>query len=244
MRSTKEIWEREYSGKNIPSSVSSRPSRSLPIFLDFLRSKNIKPGGKIIEPGCGRGRNGLYMAKLGFDVFGLDIASNALGEFKERADVQGIAPRVHLYNTPISKKLPFPDKFFDIGVDIEAFFRLVTKNDIYTYRKEIYRVLKDGAYLLQYQLHPGDGYYKSVLRDPSKSDDGIAVFQDKNETRGRLYTTTQLKYLFSGFFAPRMSRTLEFQDITYDIMYGMPYRRKLSLVIFQKIPHRPPRARP
>jgi SAM-dependent methyltransferase len=51
--------------------------------------KNIKPG-KAIDVAMGQGRNAIYLAKLGWDVTGFDIADEAMEYAKKQAKLQNI----------------------------------------------------------------------------------------------------------------------------------------------------------
>jgi ubiquinone/menaquinone biosynthesis C-methylase UbiE len=158
----------------------------------------------------------------------MDIATNALREYQKAVKKQHMEKSIHLINGDLTKTLPFKDGFFDVAVDITTLFRLTVKKEIYNYAAEIRRVLKAGGYLLEYQLHPRDKYYSSL---PANAD---GVFVDRDGASGHLYTTNQLRNLFLFGFKPVYAKTLVFRDKSRDIMYGKPYKRTLSLVIFRK----------
>ena len=44
------------------------------------------PRGRALDVACGKGRNALYLAELGFDVVAMDISSVALAEGRKRAE--------------------------------------------------------------------------------------------------------------------------------------------------------------
>lgn len=54
----------------------------LPFLIDRLRFDD---GGRIIEPGCGHGAIAIPLAKLGFEVLGLDIRPEAVREVNDVA---------------------------------------------------------------------------------------------------------------------------------------------------------------
>jgi tellurite methyltransferase len=41
-------------------------------------SKEISPGGRVLDIGCGEGKNALWLAKRGFEATALDKDKNAL----------------------------------------------------------------------------------------------------------------------------------------------------------------------
>jgi 2-polyprenyl-3-methyl-5-hydroxy-6-metoxy-1,4-benzoquinol methylase len=46
--------------------------------------------GRVLDVGCGTGENALYLAGLGFDVWGTDAVPSAIGKAKEKAKKRGI----------------------------------------------------------------------------------------------------------------------------------------------------------
>jgi 2-polyprenyl-3-methyl-5-hydroxy-6-metoxy-1,4-benzoquinol methylase len=46
--------------------------------------------GRVLDVGCGTGENALYLANLGFEVWGIDSASSAIKKAKEKAKKRGI----------------------------------------------------------------------------------------------------------------------------------------------------------
>ena len=84
MSTPKEIWENEYIvKKSLPSSYRNTPSRGL-ILVDSLIpfTKN----NRVLDLGCGIGRNALYLASKGLEVDAIDFSNAALTEFKKRLD--------------------------------------------------------------------------------------------------------------------------------------------------------------
>lgn len=45
--------------------------------------------GRVLDVGCGTGENALYLASLGFEVYGIDISPSAIGMAKEKARKRG-----------------------------------------------------------------------------------------------------------------------------------------------------------
>lgn len=52
--------------------------------------KTIEPGGKALDVGAGMGRNGVYLAKLGWDVTGIDLSVQGLEVMKADAEKAGL----------------------------------------------------------------------------------------------------------------------------------------------------------
>lgn len=72
----KEPLLRIYSDRNrpIPFFVNT-PDENL---VQYFKNNWIAPGGKVLELGCGPGRNAIYFAKQEFEVDAVDLSEEAL----------------------------------------------------------------------------------------------------------------------------------------------------------------------
>jgi 2-polyprenyl-3-methyl-5-hydroxy-6-metoxy-1,4-benzoquinol methylase len=46
--------------------------------------------GRVLDLGCGPGRNAIYLASLGFDVDAIDLSATAIAWARERAEEAGV----------------------------------------------------------------------------------------------------------------------------------------------------------
>src|ERR1700683_3325466 len=82
--------------------------------FDQLLRKRIVPGMRVLDAGCGSGRNLLYFLREGYDVFGVDSDPRAVG------DVRGLAAKLALDLPPYNfraeriEEMSFPANFADI----------------------------------------------------------------------------------------------------------------------------------
>lgn len=223
MYDPKEVWEMEYQLKTIPSSFKKVPSDVLPAFVEFLKKKDIT-AGKVLDIGCGTGRNSLYLAKLGFEVYGIDISSSALKEFKRLAEENNLQNKVHIILSSVTKRQYLPDIFFDISIDVSTFFHLITEKERLDYLDEISRLLKTGSYLMEVQFLKDDEYYKSMLVDDN-------IFLDKNNgTKGVLYSKNEIIDFFSKKFEIILTKAIKEKGK----MLNKEYKRSRILAILKK----------
>ena len=97
------VWDERFStNKNL---YSTAPNFQ---FADYLKLK--KPG-KILLPGDGEGRNGVFAAKLGWDVTTFDYSKIAIKHTRELAESAGVS--IHSICASIDE-VQFPEGHFDI----------------------------------------------------------------------------------------------------------------------------------
>lgn len=87
LRSPKPFWDEFYADreKKVPFFVNV-PDENL---VSYVVNKLI-PKGKVLDIGCGAGRNALYLTKQGFEVTGVDLSEEAINWAKERAFKEGL----------------------------------------------------------------------------------------------------------------------------------------------------------
>ena len=116
------------------------------VFDQILRG-NIAAGMKVLDAGCGYGRNLVYLLREGAEVFALD--ADAAGVAHVKALAAELAPQLPAENFRVGaiEKMPWADGFADVVIcnsvlhfarDEEQFLAMVT---------ELWRVLRPGGML-------------------------------------------------------------------------------------------------
>jgi tellurite methyltransferase len=79
------------------------------LFDQLLRGR-IAPGMRVLDAGCGYGRNLVYFLNAGYEVFGVDADADAVDA------VRGMAVRLPASNFRVGRleERPFPDMFADV----------------------------------------------------------------------------------------------------------------------------------
>ena len=82
--------------------------------FDQLLRGHITPGVRILDAGCGPGRNLVYLLREGYDVYGVDRDEKAIHFLRERA--AALAPTLPTANFQVAtlENLPYDDAFFDV----------------------------------------------------------------------------------------------------------------------------------
>jgi ubiquinone/menaquinone biosynthesis C-methylase UbiE len=84
--------------------------------MRFARDRRPSLGrGRLLDLGCGAGRNALPLARDGWDVLGTDLSWPMLKAAAGRAEEEGLGRRLALALAPM-ESLPAPDRSFDVVV--------------------------------------------------------------------------------------------------------------------------------
>lgn len=101
---------------------------------EFVKFKNFLPSGKILEIGCGGGRDAKVLISMGYDYIGTDVAKNFINEAKKTV-VNGKFLCRSVYD------LEFEKNSFD-GFWTSAVFLHIPKDKVDDALREVSRVTK------------------------------------------------------------------------------------------------------
>lgn len=126
-------WDRIFkkSGK-----VFYEVHKDLPRIVRIFKKRHFR---RILDLGCGSGRHLIYLAKNGFDVYGLDIAEHGIEISKSWLREWNLQAKLKVWD--FYKKLPYKNDFFDAVISIKSFHHGKIENIRKTI-KEVERVLK------------------------------------------------------------------------------------------------------
>jgi tellurite methyltransferase len=82
-------------------------------WFDQLLRGRITPGMRVLDAGCGGGRNLVYLLREGYEVFGADADPRAIAEVRRLA--RALAPHLPANNFRVEnvEQMSFPDAFAD-----------------------------------------------------------------------------------------------------------------------------------
>lgn len=115
--------------------------------LDQVMKGRITKGMKILDAGCGVGRNSEYFIKNNFNIFGIDIEKEAIQNTKEQ---------IALWNSHFDAKhftianlieIPFPDNEFDFIISSAVLHFSIDRAHFRKQFEELTRVLKPNGIL-------------------------------------------------------------------------------------------------
>jgi SAM-dependent methyltransferase len=223
----REIWEQEYRLRGLPTSRKSEPSRGARFLVEVLSAAGAPCQGRLLDAGCGSGRNALFLAVQGFEVCGLDIALEALREFRAAVSAAGLGARALCLQQSMDTLYPFRPSSFDVATSFTSLENLVDDEELDRFREEVWRVLRPSGYLSLYFLTTGDGFYGPLPRQSTERH--VVVAPDSGLTQ-RVYEEGEVEDLFGRRFRVVRRRSFRFDDSRF----GRSYERHLTGLVLQK----------
>ncbi|HTZ61037.1 MAG TPA: class I SAM-dependent methyltransferase [Thermoplasmata archaeon] len=135
-----EQWYRRRDYRRMPW-YSPQPS---PWLVEATRAGHFRPGGSILDVGCGTGTNVLWLAQQGFRPVGVDVSPTAIAIATRRAGRQRAKADFRVAGVD---RLPFGGGSFDAALDSGCFHSIPLRFRA-PYAKELARVLRPDARFL------------------------------------------------------------------------------------------------
>jgi SAM-dependent methyltransferase len=116
------------------------------VFDQLLRGR-LKPAMRLIDAGCGSGRNLVYFLRSGYDVFGADADAEAIASVRQLA--AKLAPQLPADNFRVEpvEHMTFPDGFGDAVLSSAVLHFARDDRQFSGMVHEMWRVLKPGGML-------------------------------------------------------------------------------------------------
>ncbi len=152
--------------------VFLKPQEDIPRIVKLFKKKGIK---KVLDLGCGSGRHTVYLAKNGFDVYGIDIAPVGIKLTKDWLKQEKL--RADLKFGSIYQKLPYEDNFFDALIAIQVINHGKIEN-IRKLIKEMERILKPNGLIfitVMQKTSVRNWRINSIKREIYCGDDGVSI---------------------------------------------------------------------
>lgn len=157
--------------------------------VPLLRKRGAR---RVLDLGCGAGRHVVYLAKNGFEVYGMDISPVGLDHARGWLSREGLSAAL-VQRDMTEFPYPYPDGFFDAAISLYVIYH-TTLGNMRQVLAEIDRVLQPGGLaLLTFQSREGWRYGRGVEIEPNTfipdtgEDRGVPHhFSDEAEVRGIL----------------------------------------------------------
>ncbi len=117
------------------------------VFDQLLRG-NITPDMRLLDAGCGYGRNLVYLLREGFEVFGMDADADAIDHVRQLSVSLGTRlPAENFYYAGPIHQLPQTDGFFDVVLCNSVLHFAQSQRHFHAMLAELWRVLRPGGLL-------------------------------------------------------------------------------------------------
>ncbi len=135
-----ERFSQRYAGGEVPWDAALPP----PEVVDL--AVQLEPA-RALDLGCGYGRTSIYLARLGWQVDGVDFVAAAVAEARRRAAIDGVGERTRFHVGSVTR-LDFLEPPFALAIDIGCMHALES-DELRDYHAGLLRLLPPGAtYLL------------------------------------------------------------------------------------------------
>jgi SAM-dependent methyltransferase len=116
------------------------------LFDQILRG-NIAPGMRVVDAGCGGGRNIAYLLRERYEVFGVDVSAEAVAAARELA--RKLAPGLPSENFQVAgvEAMPFSDELADVVVCHSVLHFARDEAQLEAMVRGLWRVLRPGGML-------------------------------------------------------------------------------------------------
>lgn len=223
-KETASLWKKEYEQQGIPSSYRNEPSSVVskffyPYYKTRSPQKFIK---KVVDMGCGLGRNSIFFAEKGFDVTALDIVADNIEQIQQYAEEHNL--KITAICGDVTEKIPAEDNSVDIIIDIFCYKHQLNDNKREFYRKELCRILKDNGYYLLSLAGKDDGYYGPLLQENNNQ-----IIDPHTNIGSVLFDPEDIKKEFAGYKIKKIQTTRK-----NGLMHGKEYERVTHAFIMKK----------
>ena len=119
---------------------------NIDIYLfDQLLKGRLSPGMRMLDAGCGSGRNLIYFLRAGYQVFGVDQSEDAIREVRRLASA--LAPQLPADNFRVepAERMSFASEVFDLVLSSAVLHFARDEEQWQTMIDEMWRVLKPGG---------------------------------------------------------------------------------------------------
>ncbi|MFJ7629212.1 class I SAM-dependent methyltransferase [Streptomyces sp. NPDC097595] len=190
----KDFWDRFYADRSRPVPFFPvKPDESLAGYLD----RGLIAPGRVLDLGCGAGRNALYLASRGFEVDAVDLSPVAIAWARERVADAGEDVRFvcgNVFSLPVTE-LSGP---YDLVVDSGCFHHLPPHRRV-SYLALLDRVLAPGGHLALSCFAAGAEGMGSELADAD-------LYRERRLHGGLAYTPESLRRIFSDLMEVELRR--------------------------------------
>lgn len=113
--------------------------------FDQLLRGNVHPGMRVVDAGCGRGRNLVYLMRAGCDIYGVDADPEAIEQVRRLAANIGVPSPAERFQAAPIETMPFPNGFTDAVLSSAVLHFAPNETRFRAMLAEMWRVLRTGG---------------------------------------------------------------------------------------------------
>ena len=113
---------------------------------------------RLLELGCGQGRDTLFFGRNGLHVTATDYSQSALDAVTAKARLAGLSARIDTQRHDVRDPLPFPDGSFEGCYSHMLYCMALTTAELERLSHEVQRVLVPGGLNIYTVRHTGDAH--------------------------------------------------------------------------------------
>ena len=218
------LWAHEHkTTEGIPSLAFPEASECIYKMLEYAKKHKINFGKKVLDIGCGKGRDSIYLAQKGYDVSAFDFVPEAIDFLKQRAIREHVYVKSNVAR--MDKSWLYKQETFDLIIDDTASMSIDTLEGRTICRNETFRTLKKGGYAIVYVISADDEFENTF---PKGTEHNTVIWEGGRVEK--LYTSDEIKTFYSRFI------TIDQIEMTSvdDNKYGKNWVRKTIWNLFQK----------
>ncbi len=116
------------------------------VFDQILRG-NIAPGMRVLDAGCGYGRNLVYLLREGCEIYALDADPDGVDHVRQLSAALNTGLPAENFQVGAIERMPFPDNFADVVLCNSVLHFARDERQFQAMLRELWRVLKPGGML-------------------------------------------------------------------------------------------------
>ncbi len=116
------------------------------VFDQILRG-NIGPGMRVLDAGCGYGRNLVYLMREGVEVFGLDLDASGIAHVRRLSASMETGLAAENFQVGPIERMPFADGFADVVICSAVLHFARDDEQFHAMLAELWRVVRPGGML-------------------------------------------------------------------------------------------------
>ncbi|HEU5334282.1 MAG TPA: class I SAM-dependent methyltransferase [Actinocrinis sp.] len=147
-------WQDTY--RRHPGMYGAQPSEPAVHAAELFAASG---ANRVLELGCGHGRDALHFARCGFTVTGADFSTEVVRQMLDAAGAAGLGDRVGALVHDAREPLPLPDDSVDAVFAHMLLCMALSTPQLEALVAEVRRVLVPGGVFVYTVRHSGDAHY-------------------------------------------------------------------------------------